>query len=125
MEKLEITYVNLYVSDLDRAVNFFAKTLGLEVQFSEPKFGYASIPAGPIRLGLAQIDPRDEKLSGLLGRQTGIGFVTPDLVRAHADLVARGVRFTMQPEKMQWGGFMAMFEDPDHNTFYLDEIRPA
>jgi len=28
----------------------------------------------------------------------------------------------MKPSKQPWGGFMAMFADPDGNTFYLDEI---
>jgi len=35
---------------------------------------------------------------------------------------AKGVRFTMEPEKQPWGGFMGMFADPDGNVFYLDEL---
>ena len=28
----------------------------------------------------------------------------------------------MPPERQPWGGFMAMFRDPDGNTFYLDQL---
>ena len=35
----------------------------------------------------------------------------------------KGVQFTMQPTKQPWGGFMAMFTDPDGNVFYLDQLR--
>jgi len=27
----------------------------------------------------------------------------------------------MTPTHQPWGGFMAMFKDPDGNTFYLDQ----
>lgn len=117
-----LSYVNLYVSDLARSVEFFEKTLGLELQFSDPSFGYASFAAGPVRMGLAQVDGGDESNRGLVGRQTGFGFAVPDLVAAHEELSARGVSFTMKPEKQPWGGFMGLFEDPDGNVFYLDEI---
>jgi predicted enzyme related to lactoylglutathione lyase len=29
----------------------------------------------------------------------------------------------MAPTKQPWGGFMAMFVDPDGNVFYLDQLR--
>jgi uncharacterized glyoxalase superfamily protein PhnB len=45
-----------------------------------------------------------------------------DLRAAHAELAERGVAFPMAPAKQPWGGFMALFEDPDHNTYYLDEL---
>ena len=125
MQDLKLAYVNLYVTDLARSVEFFEKTLGLGLQFSDTNFGYASLDAGAVRLGLAQIDPDDEQNQGLTGRQTGFGFAVKDLVAAHKDLEARGVAFPMKPSKQPWGGFMALFEDPDGNTFYLDEITES
>jgi predicted enzyme related to lactoylglutathione lyase len=98
---------------------------GLGLQFAQSDFGYASFDAGPVRLGLAQIDAEDEEQSELTVRQTGFGFAVGDLTAAHAELEGRGVSFTMKPSKQPWGGFMAMFADPDGNTFYLDEISEA
>ena len=122
MNTPSLSYVNLYVSDLERSVEFFEKTLGLELQFSDLKFSYASLAAGPVRMGLAQVDLDDESSQGLVGRHTGFGFAVPDLVAAHEELSARGVSFPMEPAKQPWGGFMALFSDPDGNVFYLDEL---
>ena len=44
----------------------------------------------------------------------------PDVDAAFSELCAKGVRFTMMPSKQPWGGYMAMFADPDGNIFYLD-----
>jgi predicted enzyme related to lactoylglutathione lyase len=123
MENLKLAYVNVYVSNLARSVEFYQKTLGLKLYFSDAKFGYASVDAGPVRIGLAQVDPKDEQTTALIGRQTGVGFGTSDLKAAHAELEAKGVPFPMKPEKQPWGGFMALFADPDGNVFYLDELH--
>jgi predicted enzyme related to lactoylglutathione lyase len=123
MTPFEIRYVNIHVTDLRRSVEFFSKKLGLTLEFQDEKFGYASFAAGPVRLGMAQVDAADAEQGKLVGIHTGIGFMVPDLTKAHAELTAKGVRFTMQPEKQPWGGFLSLFADPDGNTYYLDEIR--
>ncbi|MEO1935815.1 MAG: VOC family protein [Myxococcales bacterium] len=116
---MEITYVNLFVSDIDRSVEFYEKKLGLSLEFSDSEHGYASLNAGPIRLGLALPGPEHVDL---LGRHTGIGLAVKDLVAEHKRLVAQGVQFTMEPAKQPWGGFMALVADPDGNVLYLDEV---
>ena len=60
--------------------------------------------------------------ANLVGRHTGVGFGVKDLTAAHRYLAAKGVDFWMPPEKQPWGGFMAMFRDPDGNSFYLDQL---
>jgi len=121
---VQIHYVNLYVSNLERSLEFFRDTLGLSVQYSDTQFGYASIDVGAIRMGLAQVDTGDTQQRALVGRQSGIGFATSDLGRTHAELSSAGVVFTLPPAKQPWGATMAMFEDPDRNVFYLDQFDP-
>lgn len=116
---MQIAYVNLFVSDLDRAVEFYAGKLGLTLQFSDSEHGYASLSAGPVTLGLAIAGPDQAEL---VGRHTGIGLAVEDLVAEHARLKALGVAFTMEPTKQPWGGFMTIASDPDGNLFYLDEV---
>jgi lactoylglutathione lyase len=117
-----IGYVNLFASDLDRAVEFYRDKIGLELQFAEKEHGYASFKAGPITLGIAV--PGDDQ-KHLLGVHTGIGLVVDDLVAEHQRLVGLGVSFAMDPERQPWGGFMALVEDPDGNVLYLDEVSAA
>ncbi len=119
---MQIAYVNLFVSDLERAVEFYTATLGLELEFSDSEHGYASVSAGPVRLGLALPGPDQQ---GLIGRHTGIGLAVSDLKAEHVRLTGLGVTFTMEPTKQPWGGFMALFADPDGNLLYLDEVAAA
>jgi predicted enzyme related to lactoylglutathione lyase len=123
MSKLQLWYANVFVSDLKRAVEFYQSTLGLPLRFQEEQFGYASFTPEGIRLGIARVDPNAAESAGLVGRHTGIGWGVADLNAAYEDLKAKGVQFTMVPTKQPWGGFMAMFADPDGNVFYLDQLR--
>lgn len=119
---MKIAYVNVFVSDLSRALAFYKDALGLGIQFSSPEHGYASLAAGEIRLGLAV--PNREQ-ADLIGRHTGIGLEVTDLEEAHVRLSNLGVTFTMPPTKQPWGGFMALVSDPDGNVFYLDQVAVA
>lgn len=119
---MQIAYVNIFVTDLGRAVEFYRDTLGLELQFSSHEHGYASFRAGAVRLGLAL--PGEDQ-PDLVGRHTGVGLEVADLEAEHARLAGLGVRFPMPPTRQAWGGFMALVSDPDDNIFYLDQVSAA
>ena len=119
MADIYLSYVNISVSDLDRSVAFFKDTLGLPLNFAEAGFGYASFGTKPASFGMAQTDDATQ-----YGRHTGVGFMVDDLDAAHAELAEKGVEFVQPPTKQPWGGYMALFEDPDGNVFYLDQIDP-
>ena len=116
---MEIAYVNVFVTDLDRAIEFYRSTLGLELLHATPEHGYASFAAGPARLGLVVAGADQHEL---VGRHTGVGLNVDDLEKEHARLAGRGVAFPMPPTRQPWGGFMALAADPDGNVFYLDQI---
>lgn len=116
---MNIAYVNVFVSDLERAVEFYESRLGLALEHAAAEHGYASFRAGPIRLGLAVAGPDQ---AGLVGRHTGVGFAVDDLEVEHARLTELGVAFSEPPTRQPWGGFMALLCDPDGNVYYLDEV---
>lgn len=115
---MKIAYVNVFVRDLDRAVPFYREVLGLHLENWDAEHHFAAFSGGPVRLGLAVAG---EAHSDLVGRHTGVGFAVADLEAEHARLAARGVGFPMPPARQPWGGFMALFADPDGNVFYLDQ----
>ena len=119
---MEIAYVNVYISELPKAVEFYRDSLGLELSFSDADHGYASFKAGPISLGLAVAGEDHEEL---IGAHTGVGFNVADLEAEHARLQELGVEFPMAPSRQPWGGFMALMADPDGDVFYLDHIAAA
>jgi predicted enzyme related to lactoylglutathione lyase len=115
-----IGYVIVGVKSFDAAIPFYRDTMGFELLFCEPEFHFASFKVDDMTFSLAE---GAEETHGAGDRNTGIGFTVPDVDAAHAELVAKGVKFTMGPGKMPWGGYMAMFVDPDGNEFYLDQAR--
>lgn len=119
---MRLAYVNVFVNDLARATTFYQSYLGLALTMSAPEYGYAAFDAGTIKLAIALPGPGQPAIAG---RHTGVGFEVDDLEAEYARLAALGVPFTMPPTRQPWGGFMALFADPDGNVFYLDEVRSA
>ena len=118
-----VWYVNVFVSDLARSVDFYRGRLGLPLAFADEEHGYASFETDGVRLGVARVDPADAASATLLGRHTGVGLGVPDLDAAYERLRGEGVAFPMAPTKQPWGGYMATLADPDGNVFYLDQLR--
>lgn len=116
---MKISYVNIFVSDLEAAIDFYQDRLGLVLQFSSPEHGYASFSAGPVQLGVS-LPGADQ--SDLVGRHTGVGLEVADLKAEHARLASLAVKFELPPTRQPWGGFMALIADPDGNVFYLDQV---
>lgn len=113
-----IGYVIVGVKALEPAVAFYRDVMGFAFRFSEPEFHFAQFQVGDMLFSLAE---GAEEMHGTGDRNTGIGFMVSDVDAAYAELAAKGVKFTMGPGKMPWGGYMAMFVDPDGNEFYLDQ----
>ena len=119
MDKPRLWYVNVFVSDFDRSVAFYRDVIGFDVVIEDANFGYASFATEGAGFAIAKAQPEQ---SALTGRHTGIGWGVPDVDAAHRQLADRGVEFEQPPEKQPWGGYMAIFKDPDGNTFYLDQL---
>jgi len=126
MKDVSIGYINLAVTDFNRSLAFYRDVLGLPLIFVDDKFQFAAFGAGAVRfavVGGADSKKMREARGGDF--HTGIGFCVPDVDAAHRELAAKGVRFTMNPSKQPWGGYMAMFADPEANVFYLDSVQPT
>jgi predicted enzyme related to lactoylglutathione lyase len=122
MDKPTIGYVNVFVTDFERAVRFYRDQIGLEVNSEDADFGYASFATRGASFAIAAVSP-DSDQADLAGRHTGIGWIVDSVDEAYKVLSERGVSFSSPPTKQPWGGYMAMMEDPDGNVFYLDQPR--
>ena len=85
MTEPRLGYVNVTVSDFDRAVAFFRDTIGLPFNFADAEFGYASFATRGAAFAVVQAPEGEE-----VGRHTGVGFVVEDLDAAHAALAEKG-----------------------------------
>ena len=116
---ISVSYVNIFVSDFNRAVAFYSEVLGFEVSTKDESFGYCSFKTSPTSFAIAKAGPDQGEL---VGRHTGVGLMVKDLDAVAADLKAKGVEFAMEPEKQPWGGYMSLIKDTEGNILYLDQM---
>jgi serine phosphatase RsbU (regulator of sigma subunit)/extradiol dioxygenase family protein len=145
---LGIHAVNVYVRDQDQSLRFYVDQLGFSVAFdarlqSGDRWVAVAPPDGSAVLALVA-PATDSKEYKLIGRSTGIVFVTENVIAKYEEWRKRGVRFLyaprlrrftyMQPasapgsteppalpkeQSPLWGGVFTQFRDLDGNTFAL------
>lgn len=114
----ELYSVAIFVSDIDRAVAFYADDLGLPL-IRRGSFG-AEFMEGGTRIGVHPAVHADAR--ALVGRHTGVTFQVTNLLDFCEQLHQRSVRFLNEPTQQSWG-IMAMIADPDGNVFALWENK--
>jgi len=106
-------YIVIYVSDMERSTAFYRDILGLPLRFTTP--GWTEFDLGGMKLALHRSG------AGAASEQAGrppagvahLAFVVQDIQAVYEDLRARGVRFSMAPEKQVTGNTLAVLHDPD------------
>ena len=109
--------LTVMVSDMKRALAFYAETLGLE---RGRAYGdeWAEINAPGMTIGL---HPGGKRPLGEHSRHYSVGLQVDDLDDAMRKLSAKGVAFTPAPSDK--GLRLAYFTDPDGNPLYLCEVK--
>jgi catechol 2,3-dioxygenase-like lactoylglutathione lyase family enzyme len=121
-----VVYTAVYVSDQDRALDFYTNVLGFEQRADNPT------PAGPRFLGVG-LDGQDFLLllwPGTPGRAepardrapAAYTIETADIRKAVEALKSRGVTFETGVLEYPFA-YVAVFQDPDGNRLQLREGR--
>ncbi len=116
-----IQVVTVFVKDQDQALAYYIDKLGFvkreDIMVPE---GGRWVEVGPAdaqaTISLTQAGGDFTDRAGIF---TGIVFDSADCHATYEELKARGVTFTMPPEKQSWGMTMAMFADLDQNIFMI------
>jgi catechol 2,3-dioxygenase-like lactoylglutathione lyase family enzyme len=111
MSSIKSSLVMVYVSDMDRAVDFYTNKLGFP---QKVRYGneWAEVQAPGLIIALHPI--RNQKIE--FGYNMQIGFDVEDINASIEALKAKGVDIKL------WGGdvvSLAPFTDPDGNQMYL------
>jgi catechol 2,3-dioxygenase-like lactoylglutathione lyase family enzyme len=121
----QIGTVIIPVSDQDRALAFYAETLGFEKRTDVPfGDGYRWVEVAPAdaQTTIAIVLPPPGKPTGDV--ETGIALNTDDVDAVHADLKSRGVDVDEEVSRMgDPVPPMFWFRDPDGNTLMVVESR--
>ncbi len=116
----QIGQIALTVGDLDRAIQFYRDTLGMQFLFQAPNLAF--FDCGEVRLMLSIAEKPGEVFTSV------IYYKVNDIQKAAETLSGRGVSFEGQPHliaKMpDHDLWMAFFRDPDRNLLALmSEVR--
>ena len=110
-----ISVVWLPVSDMDKALEFYGDTLGLDIEQQEDD--WSLVVAGAVRIGL---NGRDSEHSGGEGGAVIAFAVSEDIEGSVEELRAAGVEIAGDVSEHPWGK-VATFLDPDGNELQLFE----
>ena len=121
-----IQYISVFVSDQDRALDFYTNVLGFEKRVEaptpdRPRFLSVAVKGQDFELVLwpgtpGEAQPVDGRIPAAYTIETG------DIRKAVEALESRGVKFETEVLEYPWG-YIALFEDPDGNRLQLREAR--
>jgi predicted enzyme related to lactoylglutathione lyase len=113
----------VFVSNMDRAVQFYTQVLGLKLT---NRFGdnWATLDAGKgLTIGLHPSSPKYPAPGTKGGIMLGME-IEGTIEKAVASLGKKGVHFKDSVVKTEAGNFVHL-EDPDGNEIYLWEVNPV
>jgi len=122
----KIFYTAMYVSDQDRALDYYTNVLGLEQRVDNPtpdgpRFVTVGVKGQDFQLVLwpgtpGQGEPAQGRVPAVCTIETG------DIRQSVAELESRGVSFETEVLDFPWGS-VAVFQDPDGNRLQLRQGR--
>jgi predicted enzyme related to lactoylglutathione lyase len=111
--------VRVFVTDFERAIEFYTETLGIPATSISREMGWAQLETGEAQLAIERTDPEDPENAALVGRFVGVSLEVGDIAGTYEQLLGKGVTFEGPPERQPWGGILAHLRDPDGNVLTL------
>ena len=111
--------VRVFVTDWEKALEFYSETLDMPIAFAASEAGWAELDTGAAHLALERVDPSDAEAADLTGRFVAVSLKVEDIQATYDELTARGVEFLGPPEEHSWGGVLAHLRDPEGNVLTL------
>jgi len=122
-----VSTVSVFVSDQDRAKDFYTNVLGLELRTDAPLFPGAEArwiavaPEGAeTEIILYLPDENWAHYEQVVGKPQSITLDVTDLPAVYTELKAKGVTFVQEPDVQPWGTF-ATLQDSEGNQILLVE----
>jgi catechol 2,3-dioxygenase-like lactoylglutathione lyase family enzyme len=114
-----IKFVTVPVTDQNRALDFYTRTLGFKITTDQPfndTQRWIELRISGSDTGLVLFTP--DGFADRIGTFQGLSFLVDDVKKTYDELKAKGVEFTGPPQVADWGS-SAVFKDPDGNQFVM------
>ena len=119
-----LTDIGLFVSDMERALDFYGETLGFELKRRD--IGFAEFQTNGVGLALWEVSDVTQALALAetprqgLSAMVAVRVETADAVDAlYDELVAKGVTLVQAPTTHAWNARTTYFGDPDGNLWEI------
>ena len=120
---MRVSYVIVFVSDMERSISFYRDVLGLPLQFESP--GWTEFATDGATLALHLSDDAKSESGDVQGAPAGRcrpGLRVPNLDNFHRRMVQENVRCVQQPKNV-FGARLAQYLDPDGLTISVGEEK--
>jgi hypothetical protein len=87
------------VTDWERSLESYSKTLGMAGAFVGRDMGWAELDTGEAHLVLECVDPADAEAVAPVGRFVSVSLEVDDMQATYDTLLSRGAKFLGPPEK--------------------------
>jgi lactoylglutathione lyase len=122
-----IDTICVFVSNQDRAKDFYTRVLGFELRADQPLYPGASnrwvavAPQGSMTDVILYLpDENWEHYRQVVGKSQALTFKVTDMKTTYQQLKDRGVKFVQEPDVQPWGTY-ATLEDSEGNHLLLVE----
>src|SRR5690349_1473110 len=118
-----ISTVSVYVTDQDKAKDFYVNKLGFQLMMDAPMgpdVRWIDVRPAGAQTGLTLMKPTPEMphyefVKSMIGTWTTFIFAVDDINATYEELKGRGVEFLEAPAKQEWG-WWAVLRDLDGNN---------
>lgn len=122
-----VATVCIFVNDQDRAKAFYMDKLGFELRQDAPMGASRWIAVAPrgarTEVILYKMDENWEHYRSVLGKSQALTFNVTDMAALHAELKAKGVRITQEPDVQPWGTYMMILDEDDNGLLMVEEPK--
>jgi len=128
----KISLTSVYVSDSERAKDFYVNKLGFDLRNDAPlgmgteeeNLRWISVAPPGSETEIILVNGFAGWTPELVGKFGSIGFQTDDIHGTYQELKSKGVKFTEEPNFQYYGMWQAQFEDEDGNSYVLTSPEP-
>jgi len=117
---MQVSYVIVLVSDMERSVDFYRDVIGLPLRFHSPSWTEFATAGATLALHLSESPDGETEAKEEAPGRCRPGLRVPDLEAFHERLTAHGVR-CVQPPTLTFGARIAQYVDPDGLVISVSE----
>jgi lactoylglutathione lyase len=122
-----VATVCIFVNDQDKAKAFYSDVLGFELRQDSPMGESRWIAVAPkgarTEVILYKMDQNWEHYRQVIGKSQAVTFNVTDIQDLYADLKAKGVRITQEPDPQPWGTYMMILDQDDNGLLLVEEPK--